>query len=185
MTAMLRINPSFNGETMKNQKTGEDTHGEQVYVLTTNSVTNRERLCDFLEQHADNFFIASEGSEPFRQIQEAIVVPQIASLQNDRAPGFREKSFPRAEEAAPSEMPLSREKLYGNYDDLVGESTVHLEVLKRIDMFAKSSKVVLISGETGTGKELVARALHAESPCAMHPMVVVNCGGDCGAPDGK
>ena len=90
MAAMLRINPSFNGETMKNQKTGEDTHGEQVYVLTTNSVTNRERLCDFPEQHADNFFIASEGSEPFRQIQEAIVVPQIASQQNDSAPGFRE-----------------------------------------------------------------------------------------------
>ena len=84
---------------------------------------------------------------------------------------------PRAEEVAPSGMLLSREKLHGNYDDLIGESTVHLEVLKRIDEFAKSSKVVLISGETGTGKELVARALHAESPYATHPMVVVNCAG--------
>ena len=74
-------------------------------------------------------------------------------------------------------MLLSREKLHGNYDDLIGERTVHLEVLKRIDTFAKSSKTVLISGETGTGKELVARALHAESPYAMHPMVVVNCAG--------
>ena len=74
-------------------------------------------------------------------------------------------------------MLLSREKFYGNYDDLIGESTVHLEVLKSIDRFAKSAKVVLISGETGTGKELVARALHAESPYAMHPMVVVNCAG--------
>ena len=72
-------------------------------------------------------------------------------------------------------MLLSREKLHGNYDDLIGESTVHLEVLKRIDRFAKSAKIVLISGETGTGKELVARALHAESPYAMHPLVVVNC----------
>ena len=72
-------------------------------------------------------------------------------------------------------MLLSREKLHGNYADIIGESPVHLEVLKNIDKFAKSSKVVLISGETGTGKELVARALHAESPYAMHPMVVVNC----------
>ena len=78
---------------------------------------------------------------------------------------------------APSETPLSREKLHGNYDHIVGESTVHLEVLKSIDTFAKSSKIVLISGETGTGKELVARALHAESPYAMSPMVVVNCAG--------
>jgi transcriptional regulator with GAF, ATPase, and Fis domain len=84
---------------------------------------------------------------------------------------------PRAEEVAPSKMLLSREKLHGNYNDLIGESTVHLKVLKSIDMFAKSDKVVLISGETGTGKELVARALHAESPYATHPMVVVNCAG--------
>ncbi len=75
------------------------------------------------------------------------------------------------------ETSLSREKLHGNYDDIIGESTVHLEVLKRIDMFAKSDKIVLISGETGTGKELVARALHAESPYATHRMVSVNCAG--------
>ena len=84
---------------------------------------------------------------------------------------------PRAEEVTPSKMLLSRKKLHGNYDDLIGESTVHLKVLKRIDKFAKSDKVVLISGETGTGKELVARALHAESLYAMPPMVVVNCAG--------
>ena len=74
-------------------------------------------------------------------------------------------------------MLLSREKLHGNYGDLIGESTVHLKVLKRIDRFANSDKIVLISGETGTGKELVAHALHAESSYAMHPIVIVNCAG--------
>ena len=74
-------------------------------------------------------------------------------------------------------MLLSREKLHGNYDHIIGESPAHLKVLKRIDRFAKSSKAVLISGETGTGKELVARAWHAESLYAMHPMIVVNCAG--------
>ena len=52
-----------------------------------------------------------------------------------------------AERMAPSEMILSREKLHGNYGTLVGESTGHLEVLKSIDTFAKSSEIVLISGK--------------------------------------
>ena len=78
---------------------------------------------------------------------------------------------------APPETPLSREKLHGNYNNIVGDSAVHLEVLKSIDTFAKSSKTVLISGETGTGKELVARALHAQNPHTTHAMFTVNCAG--------
>ena len=91
--------------------------------------------------------------------------------------GFREKLITRSEEVAPPETPLSREKLHGNYDNIVGDSAVHLEVLKSIDTFAKSSKAVLISGETGTGKELVARALHAQSLHATHAIFTVNCAG--------
>ena len=75
------------------------------------------------------------------------------------------------------ETSLSREKLHGNYEGILGESAGHLEVLQHVDMFAKSSQTVLISGETGTGKELIAAALHAESPYATHRMVIVNCAG--------
>ena len=73
------------------------------------------------------------------------------------------------------ETSLSREKLHGNYKSILGESAGHLEVLKQVDMFAKSSQTVLISGETGTGKELIAAALHAESLRVGHTMVVVSC----------
>ena len=75
------------------------------------------------------------------------------------------------------ETSLSREKLHGNYEGILGESAGHLEVLQHVDMFAKSSQTVLISGETGTGKELIAAALHAESLRVGHTMVVVNCAG--------
>ena len=78
---------------------------------------------------------------------------------------------------APQETPLSRAGFHGNYDDILGESVEHLEVLEHIEMFAKSSQMVLISGETGTGKELVAAALHAQSHRVVHPMTVVNCAG--------
>lgn len=161
---------------MKNQ-TGTADCGDQVYVITLDTAADGENLHDFLEQHDYDFFTVSEGSESFRHIQDAIPLPEVSAQQNDSASDFREESLPRTEAVAPQETPLSRADFRGNYDDILGESVEHLEVLEHIEMFAKSSQTVLISGETGTGKELVAIALHAQSPRAGHAMVVVNCAG--------
>jgi two-component system, NtrC family, response regulator GlrR len=59
---------------------------------------------------------------------------------------------------------------------LVGESTALLKMIEQIPAVAASEAPVLVSGETGTGKELVARALHYLSPRAETPFVAVNCG---------
>jgi len=59
---------------------------------------------------------------------------------------------------------------------LVGEALALREILSRIPMLAKAEGPVLISGETGTGKELVARAIHRLSRRASCPFVAVNCG---------
>jgi DNA-binding NtrC family response regulator len=57
----------------------------------------------------------------------------------------------------------------------VGTSKPMLEVLSKIGRSAIESQPVLVLGETGTGKELVARAIHAESPRKAMPFVAVNC----------
>lgn len=63
---------------------------------------------------------------------------------------------------------------------IVGRSPQTQELRERITRYAASDASVLILGETGTGKELVARWLHLLSPRANGPFVAVNCGGFAG-----
>jgi len=61
-------------------------------------------------------------------------------------------------------------------EEMVGRSDAFLAMTERIPVVAKTDVVVLIRGETGTGKELCARAIHYLSPRAGGPFVVENCG---------
>jgi transcriptional regulator with GAF, ATPase, and Fis domain len=58
---------------------------------------------------------------------------------------------------------------------IVGDSDVLRYVMLRVDQVAPTNATVLLLGETGTGKELLARAIHRQSPRRGRPMVVVNC----------
>lgn len=63
-----------------------------------------------------------------------------------------------------------------NFEEIVGSSPVLMEVLRRIEIVAPTDSTVLILGETGTGKELIARAIHNRSARKDRPLVKVNCG---------
>jgi DNA-binding NtrC family response regulator len=60
-------------------------------------------------------------------------------------------------------------------EQIVGRSATMREMMERLNAIASSDAAVLLVGETGTGKELVARALHARSPRHGKPFVAVNC----------
>jgi transcriptional regulator with GAF, ATPase, and Fis domain len=62
-----------------------------------------------------------------------------------------------------------------NYSDIVGESAVMQKTFRLVSQVAPSDSTVLILGETGTGKELIARAIHNSSPRKNKLMVKVNC----------
>jgi DNA-binding NtrC family response regulator len=63
----------------------------------------------------------------------------------------------------------------GRLGDLVGASKPMQEVMRIVEMAAPSSASVLITGETGSGKEIVARTIHRLSPRADRPFVAINC----------
>jgi DNA-binding NtrC family response regulator len=67
------------------------------------------------------------------------------------------------------------DRKYG-FDNIVGRSKNLLETLESAARAARSDSTILVRGETGTGKELLAKAIHFNSPRKDKPFVVINCG---------
>lgn len=63
----------------------------------------------------------------------------------------------------------------GNFGDIIGTSIALMKVLRDVDQVAPTDATVLIHGETGTGKELIARAIHRAGRKRDRPLVKVNC----------
>jgi DNA-binding NtrC family response regulator len=107
--------------------------------------------------------LGAEGfiTKPF-QFEELIHVLQTAV----------EKRRLRAENA------YLREQLRGRYHlgGILGQSPVILKLIELLETVAATTSTVLVSGETGTGKELAARAIHDASPRRMQRFVAINCG---------
>jgi len=83
----------------------------------------------------------------------------------------------RAEERLQQENVTLREEIdtASMFEEIVGTSPALQPVLARVSKVARSDSTVLITGETGTGKELLARAIHRRSPRSARPFVSVNC----------
>jgi transcriptional regulator with GAF, ATPase, and Fis domain len=62
------------------------------------------------------------------------------------------------------------------FGEIVGTSAVMQQVFRRVEKIAPTDISVLITGETGTGKELIAREIHNRSPRAGKPFITINCG---------
>ncbi len=77
-----------------------------------------------------------------------------------------------------SENQYLRRQLHGRYrfDNIIGISQVMQQVFIRMEKVAATDSTILILGPSGTGKELVAKAIHYNSARCEHPFVAINCG---------
>ncbi len=82
-----------------------------------------------------------------------------------------------AAQRARTELTYLRSERDADFDHygIVGRSKVMIDISKRIELVAQSRSTVLLTGETGTGKELVARAIHDRSQQRHLPLIKVNC----------
>lgn len=103
-----------------------------------------------------------------------LLEPFAAALHNDRR--LRELSVQREAAEADRLSLLKRLKRQDVSDTVVGADSGLREVMERVDLVARSDTPVLILGETGSGKEVVARAIHRRSPRSAGPFLRVNCG---------
>jgi PAS domain S-box-containing protein len=62
-----------------------------------------------------------------------------------------------------------------NFEQIIGRSPALMDVLAHVGRVAPTDASVLVTGETGTGKELIARAVHSASPRRDKPLIKVNC----------
>jgi formate hydrogenlyase transcriptional activator len=125
--------------------------GDLMIVRVTEGTFTAEDV-DFLSQAAGQIAIAIENALAYREISE---------LKDKLA---QEKLY--LEEEIRSEM---------NFAEIVGKSSALRKVLKRVETVAPTDSTVLIYGETGAGKELVARAIHDLSPRKSKAFVKLNC----------
>jgi len=108
-------------------------------------------------------------AKPFKKNDELLLLVEKALEKRNLAQ--REKSLARDNE-------LLREQLSSKtrFEGMVGRSPAMQSVFTLVEKVAASRTTVLITGESGVGKELVARAVHAKSPRASAPFLPVNCG---------
>ncbi len=72
-------------------------------------------------------------------------------------------------------IPIARGQASRSDREMIGSSSGMLRALNSVNMVAPTDSAVLIQGETGTGKELIARAVHDQSPRRHDPFVTLNC----------
>src|SRR6516225_1995381 len=95
--------------------------------------------------------------------------------EDDSGTNLASRAMPDQAEIVFSPRPAGNGRPVGGSGEIVGQSVALRQIIKQFDMVAPTDVTVLILGETGTGKELIAREIHRRSRRKDKPMVPVNC----------
>ena len=139
-------------------------------------------FCELIDNGQRNRYpLSGEERRGAKELDQKVAHPQKENL--------NERSLPAEDSTADEEIAALRAKLeientylqeeirkQHNFEEIVGNSPELLKLLDRVESTAPTEANVLITGETGSGKELIARAIHSRSARRNSPLVKVNCG---------
>jgi propionate catabolism operon transcriptional regulator len=131
---------------MQSLRTGEQN------LNTLESVSNREIIANYIPVLVDN-----------KAESLVITFQDIDSVQ-------------KAEQKIRKKIYSHGNNSYYKFSDIIGSSDVIRDTINIARLFSKSDSTVLITGESGSGKELFAQSIHAESQRQTKPFVAINCG---------
>jgi PAS domain S-box-containing protein len=163
------------------QKPGD----EPVFILSSRDITDRKMAEKALRESEERLRTHQENLEALVKERAAEIVKANENLEQEIK--VRRKAEDDLREAllevARLKDRLEAENLYlqeeikrsHDFEEIVGESATLRSVLDKVQQVASTDASVLITGETGTGKELLARAIHSRSSRKTRPLVRVNC----------
>src|SRR5918993_358963 len=178
---------SSSGYTVRGAASGEDglslARGGAFDVILSDmrmpGMSGLDVLRKLREHGVDAGFIIMTG---FGTVDTAVEAMKLGAVDFVQKPFFRDELLMRVRSAAERRQ-LARQvdllqrqiRVNSPLDALIGDSEPMTKVKELISRAAAAEGTVLITGETGTGKELVARAIHAGSPRADKAFVALNC----------
>jgi DNA-binding NtrC family response regulator len=175
------------GYTVQSAQTGEDgfelARGGMFDVILSDmrmpGISGLDVLRKLRDGRVDAAFIIMTG---FGTVDSAVEAMKLGAVDFVQKPFFRDELLMRVRSAADRRQLARQVELLerhmqpaGSLDALVGQSAAMLRAKDLIARAAAAGGTVLITGETGTGKELAARAIHASSSRASRPFVALNC----------
>jgi len=137
---------------------GQILHNQGLAFIYLSANSNRETLAMAKATEPYGFLV-----KPFRE-KDILVTVEIALYLHEQR-----SKLDRSRAAVPAQ-PIN-----GHFDRIVGESPALQSLLQDVRVVAPASTSVLLLGETGTGKEIIAEAIHNLSPRRDGPLVKVNC----------
>jgi DNA-binding NtrC family response regulator len=179
------------GYTVQTAASGDEGHdlarGDVFDVILSDmrmpGLSGLDLLSKLRTSHVDASFIVMTG---FGTVDSAVEAMKLGAVDFVQKPFFRDELLMRVRAAADRRQLARQVDLLqrqnqpaASLDALVGESRAMTKVKDLISRAAVASGTVLITGETGTGKELAARAIHAGSARGQRAFVAVTCARRC------